>query len=315
MKHRKVVIVGDGAVGSTIAFTLALNKIVKEIAIVDLNKKKAEGDADDIADGGAFLPNPKKIYASSYEDVKDASLVIITAGAAQKVGETRLDLFHKNAQIVSSIMDAVSPFLSPKAIVLMVTNPVDLLTRVAADKLNDKAVTVIGSGTVLDTSRLKNALSRLTGMDPRNIHASIVGEHGDSEIALFSNASVGGVPLQVYFEDKKISLRKIEEEVRQAAYSIIERKGATNYAVAMAVNRIVNAILLDEKSVLTISTPLETELGEEYKGVYLSLPVIVGKKGAEARLPLHLNEKEKTDLTESAKQLKEKYEEFTKMSK
>ena len=198
MQTRKVAIIGDGAVGSSIAYTLMLGHAVNEIAIVDVNKNKAEGDALDMADGMSFLSVPKIIYAGDYEACKDSHIIIITAGAAQKVGETRLDLLNKNASIFTSIITSIKPYIEEDTIVLVVSNPVDILTYFTYKKLGIPANRVIGSGTVLDTSRLKTAISEDTHIDPRSVHTFVVGEHGDSEVAVWSSTSVGGLSLIDY---------------------------------------------------------------------------------------------------------------------
>ncbi len=198
MLSRKIAIVGDGAVGSSIAYTLMLGHVVNEIVIIDVNQAKAEGDALDMADGMSFLAVPKIIHASGYEGCEGASIVVITAGAAQKPGETRLDLLNKNAGIFNSIIDSIKPHLGSDTIVLVVSNPVDILTYFTYKKLGIPSARVIGSGTVLDTSRLKTAIANDTKIDPRSIHTMIVGEHGDSEVAVWSATSVGGLALTNY---------------------------------------------------------------------------------------------------------------------
>ena len=242
---RKVVVIGDGAVGSSIAFTLANGHAVNEIVIVDVNKDKAEGDVLDIADGMSFLSVPKLIKAGGYEDAKDAHIIIITAGAAQKPGETRLDLLHKNAAIMTSIVESLKPHLDPEAIVIVVSNPCDVLSYLAYKKLGLPSSQVFGSGTVLDTSRLKTAISEDTGIDPRNVHTFVVGEHGDSEVAVWSATSIGGLSILDYStqcpECNLSHLDELHDKVRDAAYQIIAKKGATNYAVALAVSRIVSS--------------------------------------------------------------------------
>lgn len=308
MNLRKVSIIGDGAVGSSIAFSLAGGHAVNEIIIVDLNHDKAEGDALDIADGMSLVSVPKTIRAGFYEDIKGSHIVIIAAGAAQKNGETRLDLLKKNASIVLDVAKKIKPHLDEGTLVLVVSNPVDLLTHIVAKELGLPRKQVFGSGTVLDTSRLKVALAKEAGVDPRSVHAFVVGEHGDSEVPLFSSASIGGLPLSLFLEregkDPEV-LKKIHEGVRDAAYEIIKKKGATYYAVALGVSRIVSAVLNDEASVLTVSSYMEDLYGEEGK-IYLSLPAVVSGDGVEKVLLPVLSEEEKEALIGSAEALRSK---------
>ena len=311
---RKVVVIGDGAVGSSIAFTLANGHAVNEIVIVDVNKDKAEGDVLDIADGMSFLSVPKLIKAGGYEDAKDAHIIIITAGAAQKPGETRLDLLHKNAAIMTSIVESLKPHLDPEAIVIVVSNPCDVLSYLAYKKLGLPSSQVFGSGTVLDTSRLKTAISEDTGIDARNVHTFVVGEHGDSEVAVWSATSIGGLSILDYStqcpECNLSHLDELHAKVRDAAYQIIAKKGATNYAVALAVSRIVSAILNDEKSVLTVSTYIESEFGGALEDIYLSLPCVVGSDGVKAILHPSYSKKEQLAILDSGMQLKAKIAEL-----
>jgi L-lactate dehydrogenase len=313
METRKIAIIGDGAVGSSIAYTLMLGHAVNEIVIIDLNKDKAEGDALDMADGMSFLSVPKIVSAGDYSAAKGAHIVVITAGAAQKPGETRLDLLKKNASIMGSVIDNLKPYLDKEAIVLIVSNPVDVLTYFAYKKLGFKSSRVFGSGTVLDTSRLKTAISEDTHIDPRSIHTMIVGEHGDSEVAVWSATSVGGLSLTEYCAkcgkcaDRNMArLNALHDKVKNAAYEIIAKKGATNYAVALAVSRIVSAIVNDEKSVLTVSSLLVNEFDGELKDLYMSMPSVVGSSGVERILRPNYNAEEKEAIIASGKALKEK---------
>ena len=302
---RKVVVIGDGAVGSTISFALMLGHAVNEIVIVDVNKDKVQGDVLDMVDGMSFVSVPKTIKCGDYADIEDAHIVIITAGAAQKPGETRLDLLHKNASIMSSICDCMKPHLDEHAIVMVVSNPCDVLSYLAYKKLGLPSGQVFGSGTVLDTSRLKTAISEDTGIDPRNVHTFVVGEHGDSEVAAWSATSVGGLSLldysAQYGEFNLAHLDELHAKVRDAAYQIISKKGATNYAVALAVSRIVSAVLNDEKSVLTVSTLLQNEFGGALSDIYLSLPCVVGSSGVERILHPSYSKKEQLAILDSGK--------------
>jgi len=313
MEGRKIAIIGDGAVGSSCAFTLMLGHAVNEIVIVDVNKDKAEGDALDMADGMSFLSVPKIVRAGDYSACEGAHIIVITAGAAQKPGETRLDLLNKNAAIFTSIIESIRPYIEKDTIVLVVSNPVDILTYFTYRKLGIDPSHVFGSGTVLDTSRLKTAISEDTRIDPRNIHTFVVGEHGDSEVAVWSATSVGGMSLTNYCEKcgqckggNMQRLNDLHEKVKNAAYEIIQKKGATFYAVALAVARIVSAILNDEKSVLTVSTLLRKEFDGALDDVYLSLPCVIGNKGVEKILRPEYTPEEKDAIIASGKALKEK---------
>ena len=313
MDTRKIAIIGDGAVGSSIAYTLMLGHVVNEIVIIDVNVDKAEGDALDMSDGMSFISVPKIVRSGDYSAIKGARMVIITAGAAQKPGETRLDLLKKNASIMGSILDSVKPNLDEDAIVLIVSNPVDILTYFAYRKLGVSSSRVFGSGTVLDTSRLKTAISEDTHIDPRSIHTMIVGEHGDSEVAVWSATSVGGLSLTEYCakcgkcQDKNMArLNALHDKVKNAAYTIIAKKGATNYAVALAVSRIVSAVLNDEHSVLTVSALLVNEFDGALKDLYMSLPCVVSSVGVEKILRPPYSAKEKEAIIASGKALKAK---------
>jgi L-lactate dehydrogenase len=313
MEPRKIAIIGDGAVGSSIAYTLMLGHGVNEIVIVDVNKDKAEGDALDMADGQSFLSVPKSVKAGDYSAVQGAHILVITAGAAQKPGETRLDLLKKNASIMQSVIEGIKPFIEKDTIVLVVSNPVDILTYFAYKKLGLPASQVIGSGTVLDTSRLKTAISEDTHIDPRSIHTLVVGEHGDSEVAVWSCTSIGGLRLANYcdkcgkcFGHPLSHLEELHAKVKNAAYVIIQKKGATNYAIALAVQRIISAILNDERSILTVSTLLNQQFGGALDDLYLSLPTIVGKEGIAEVLEPDYSEEEKKAIIASGLALKEK---------
>ena len=308
---RKIVVIGDGMVGSSIAYTLVLKKNIQELIIIDVNKDKAEGDALDM--GHAMSLNaPMTIKSGNYEEIKDSRIIIITAGAAQKPGETRIDLLNKNKRIFDSIFENMRPYLNQESIVLVVTNPVDVLTMYTYEHLSLPANQVIGSGTVLDTGRLKYLLSKDTGIDPRNIHAYIVGEHGDSELAAYSVTSIGGVSINEYCsvcgrcpgDRHKEKLENIEEQVINSAYQIIEKKGSTYYGIAMATYKIVEAILDDTKSILTVSSYISNGLDGQIDGVYLSVPTIVSHLGAEKTIWPNYSEEEKQSLIESAIKLK-----------
>lgn len=302
----KISIVGAGFVGSTTAFALMNSGLASEIVIVDLNHDKAVGEAMDLSHGVSFV-KPIAISAGNYEDTKNSDIVIITAGAAQKPGETRLDLINKNYKIMSSIVPEVTKY-SPDCILLVVSNPVDILTYITYKISGFPKERVIGSGTVLDTSRLRYMLSQHFKIDARNIHTYIMGEHGDSEIATWSLTNIAGMNIKEYCSlfcnlcDGSM-MDEIHENVKNAAYEIISKKGATYYAVALAVKRITEAILRDENSILTVSTLLEGQYG--LNDVFLGVPSIVGSDGIKKVLEVPLNETELNKLKASGENLKD----------
>ena len=305
INFRKAVMVGCGFVGSASVFALMQSGLFSEIAMIDADMDKAEGEAMDISHGIPFAKH-MRVYAGNYDDVRDAGIVIVTAGANQKPDETRLDLVHKNVGIFKSIIPEIAS-RDFKGILLIVANPVDILTAVAQTLSGLPENRVIGSGTVLDTGRLKTRLSDHLGVDSRSIHAFIIGEHGDSEIAAFSSANVSGIPLNDFCEMRghyshDESEKNIAEEVKNAAYEIIQRKRATYFGVAMAVKRICECIVRDEKSILPVSTMMHGEQGID--GVVLSMPCIVGSDGIETQVPIKLDEDELKRLKESAEMLK-----------
>lgn len=305
INYRKAVMIGCGFVGSASVFSLMQSGLFSEIAMIDVDKEKAEGEAMDISHGIPFASH-MRIYAGDYEDVRDAGIVIITAGANQKPGETRLDLVKKNVGIFKKIIPMIME-QGFDGIILVVANPVDILTYVAQKLSGLPENRVIGSGTVLDTARLKNRLSEHLEVDSKSVHAFIIGEHGDSEIAAWSSANVSGIPINDFCEMRghyqhEKSTKEIAEDVRNSAYDIIQRKQATYFGVAMAVKRICEVIVRDEKSILPVSTMMHGEHGVD--GVVLSMPCIVGKDGIETKVPFLLNEEEKSQLQESAGVLK-----------
>lgn len=301
---RKVAVIGCGFVGSASAFALMQSGLFSEMVLLDSDGEKAEGEALDISHGTPFA-RPMKIYAGNYDDIVDAAIIVITAGANQKPGETRLDLVKKNVEIFKNIIPQISQ-RECRGIILVVTNPVDILTYTALKISGFPSNRVIGSGTVLDTARMKEILGKMLKVDSRSIHAFIIGEHGDSEIAAISSANVSGTPLDDFCKShgggEIKDLDKIAEEVKRSAYEIIERKHATYYGIAMSVKRICEAIVRDEKSIMPISSIMEGEYGIE--DVALSMPAIVGKDGMESKIPIALNYDELNKLQESAKTLK-----------
>ena len=303
---RKVVMIGCGFVGAACSFAIMQSGLFSEMVLIDADKSKAEGEALDISHGVPFA-KPIKIYAGDYDDIKDASLIIVTAGANQKPGETRLDLVKKNISIFKSIIPEIKK-RDFNGVLLIVANPVDILTTVAQKLSGLPDNKVIGSGTVLDTARLKYELGNHLNVDSRSVHAFIIGEHGDSEIAAWSSANVSGIPLNKFCEmrghfNHDEAMRRIAENVKNSAYEIIEKKKATYYGVAMAVKRICEAIVRDEKSILPISSLMKGDFGIE--GISLSMPAIVGKDGVECLVPIQLNEEEISKLQQSAQTLKD----------
>ena len=302
----KVAIIGSGFVGSTTAYTMMIDGVVSEIVVVDLNKNKAEGDVLDMNHGMSFV-SPVKIYAGEYSDIKGSDIVIITAGVAQKEGETRTALLKRNIKVFDAIIDSMLPYLDEDTLVLVVTNPVDVLTYYTIKKSGLPAHRVLGSGTVLDTSRLKFLLSEHTGIDSRNVHTYVLGEHGDTEVPAFSLTTIAGMSVDDYCQscgecETHTNMDDIAEKVKNAAYEIIEKKGATYYAVALAVDRIVDSILRNENSILTVSSLVEDKYG--ISDVCLSLPTIVNRRGIEKQLVVPLSAEEEDALRKSAESLK-----------
>lgn len=303
---RKAAIIGCGFVGAASAFALMQSGLFSELVLIDLDKERAEGEAMDISHGIPFA-GPMKIYAGDYDDLEDVAITIITAGANQKPDETRLNLVHKNAKIMASVVSEIAK-RDYKGILLIVSNPVDILTHVAQKVSGYPENRVFGSGTVLDSARLKYQLGKHLGVDNRSVHAFIIGEHGDSEIAAWSSANVSGVPLHMMCEmrghfDHDDNTEEIEETVRSSAYEIIEKKDATYYGIAMVIKRICQAIVRDEKSIFPISSRMHGLYGLD--DVVLSMPAIVGANGVETIIPISLDEKEVERLHESANTLRE----------
>lgn len=303
--NRKVAVIGCGFVGSTCAFSLMQSSLFSEMVLIDVNTERAEGEALDIAHGVPYY-SPMNIYAGTYKDLADASIVVIAAGANQKPGETRLDLLQTNVtilkEVVSSIMEQ-----NFNGIIVVVSNPVDILTQVVMKLSGLPKERVMGSGTVLDSARLKYILGHTLDVDPRHVHARIIGEHGDSELAVWSLANISGIHIDDFFRlrgfDNPQAMRKeIENEVRNSAYEIIKKKRATYFGIAPSVTRICEAIIRDEKSIMTVSN-----FWNELQGVHdvvMSMPAIIGSSGVEYQIPLNLNDKEALHLRESAQTLR-----------
>jgi L-lactate dehydrogenase len=305
-KCAKISIIGAGAVGSTTAYALIMAGLATDLVIVDVNKLKTEGEVLDLSHGAGFI-KPVNIKAGDYKDTKDSDIVVITAGAAQKPGETRIDLVNKNVKIFESIIPQVVKY-SPNSILLVVSNPVDILSYVAYELSGFPKERVIGSGTVLDTSRLKYEISKRLGVDARDVQTYIMGEHGDTEFVSWSLTNIQGIKIDQYA--KEINCRyddvvrtEIHENVKNAAYEVINRKGATFYAIGLAVKRIVEAILGDEKCILPVSTLLNDYYG--INDIYLGVPAIVGRNGVEKALKISLSDDEVEKLKISANTLED----------
>lgn len=306
MKTSKISIIGSGFVGSTTAFAIMDSGLASDIVLVDVNRDKSEAEAMDLTHGAAFVKTVN-ITAGLIEDTNDSDLIIITAGIGPKPGETRLDILNKNIPIFKDIVPKLVQF-SPNAIFLVVSNPVDILSYITYKFSGLPSHRVIGSGTVLDTSRFKSILSKQFEVDARNIHAYIIGEHGDSEIAAWSTIKIAGMSIEEYCKLDKLEFNDdfkeyITNEVKHAAYEIINRKGYTNYAVALAVRRITEAILGDEQSILTVSGLLDGE--NNIDDVYMAMPCIVGRSGIRKIIPIPLSTDESEKLMHSAVLLKD----------
>ncbi|WP_314064492.1 L-lactate dehydrogenase [uncultured Vagococcus sp.] len=304
-EKEKIILVGAGDVGSSYAFALVAQNIGRELGIIDLDTGKSEGDALDLSDGLAFT-SPKKIYAATYDDCSDADLVVLTAGAAQKEGETRLDLINKNLKITKGIVDSImaSGF---DGIFLVASNPVDILTYAVWKFSGLPTNRVIGSGTSLDSARFRRALANLTDVDARDVHAYIIGEHGDTQFPVWSHANIGG--LQIYEwvrehpEITEDSLIELVTGVRDAAYKIIQRKGSTHYGIAIALARITKAIFDDENAILPLSVYLDGEYGE--KDIYIGSPAIINREGIKSVLEIPLNDLEKQKMQDSVSTIRD----------
>ncbi len=305
VNDRKVAVIGCGFVGSATAFALMESGLFSEMVLLDVDQARAEGEALDISHGTAFA-SPMDIYAGTYDDIADAGVIIITAGIGQKPGETRIDLVNKNVDVFKGILREIRT-RNCGGILLVVSNPVDILTYVTVKLSGLPESRVIGSGTVLDTGRLKHIIGEKLAVDPRNVHARILGEHGDSELIAWSSAHVAGIPLEDFYHMRERGSydefrRNMSDIVRNAAYEIIAKKRATYYGIAMAVTRICGAIVRDEKSVLSVSNYMQGEYG--ISDIALSTPCIVGKEGIEVRMPPSLNYQEQQELKASAATLR-----------
>lgn len=306
MKDRKVVIIGAGFVGATIGYTLLTKECVREIVLIDINKEKAEGEAMDILHGVPFV-RPTEVYSGDYPDCKNADIIILAAGAAQKPGETRIDLLSRNASVFRSVLQEVIRYCPEEVLLLTVTNPVDILTYITLKITGLSPARVLGSGTVLDTARLRARLSAHTHIDARNIHAYVLGEHGDSEVTAWHAATIAGLPIREYCDRcgqcSGASLGEIRESVKNAAYEIVKKKGATYYAVSLAAERIVRALGGGENSILTVSALCQGEYG--IRDVALSIPRAVSAEGITRCIEIPLSDGERAALYEGADRLRQ----------
>jgi L-lactate dehydrogenase len=302
----KIAIIGAGNVGSTFAFSLMISGLAREIVLIDKNSDLAIGECMDLNHGLSFA-HPVRIYAAGFEGCENADIVVITAGANQKPNETRTDLVNKNVAIFKDIVPAIANY-TKDAILLVVTNPVDILTYVTLKLSGFPANRVIGSGTVLDTARLKYMISDYAQVDPSNIHGYIIGEHGDTELPVWSNATIGGMDIETYCSEyakqgnAKNELKEIFLKVKHSAYEIIKRKGATNYSIALSLVKITRAILRDENSILPVSTLITDYYG--ISDVCISIPSIVNIHGVGEYVKIDLSDEEQNLFKHSANTLK-----------
>jgi L-lactate dehydrogenase len=312
VNRRKVVVVGAGAVGSTFCYALAQSGLAEEITLIDKNEKLVRGQVLDLVHGQPFIPSVS-IHEGNLSDYADAQVIVLTAGATQRPGETRLQLLQSNAVIVRSIVaDVVGQ--NSSAVMIVVSNPVDVMTHVALQRAGWDKGRVLGSGTVLDSARLRHLLSVHCGIDVHNMHGYILGEHGDSEFAAWSLAHVAGMKIKEFCPvcgqcaDWSAELGEIEQKVRDSAYHIIDYKGATCFAIALALVRITGAVLRGENSVLTVSTKLDGEFG--LQNVCLSVPCIVSGRGVERIIESVLSEQEASALSASAAEIRKAIEQL-----
>ena len=306
MNVRKAAVIGCGFVGSSIAFSLMQRGLFSELVLIDANRNKAEGEAMDLSHGLPYAAS-MRICAGTYDDAADCALVILAAGASQKPGESRLDLIGRNVAILKSSIPELTRRLFQGSL-LVVSNPANGLTYAAWRLSGLPARHVIGSGTVLDTARLKYLLGQALGVDSRNVHAAVIGEHGDSELPVWSSANISSMDLDRFCQLRGVlnyrkELDRIEREVRDSAYAIIERKGATYYGIAMAVSRIAQCIVKNESAMLPVSVVLEGQYG--LRDLCLSIPAIVGQDGVETVLEIPLDPEEHEALLASARQLEQ----------
>ena len=306
--NKKVVLVGAGFVGMSMAYSLLNQGGVDELVLIDVNKDKTIGEEMDLSHGLPYAPHKMKIKAGDYDECRDANIVVITAGLAQKPGQSRLDLAVANAKIMKSITESVMAN-GFKGVFIVASNPVDLMSYVVAEVSRMPKSKVIGSGTVLDTARLRYLIAEYLKVSSKNVHAYILGEHGDSSLVPWEHSYVGCKKIIDIMKDNNHpmeDLKKIHDGVWQAAYEIIEKKKATYYGIGMALNRLVKAVLNDENSILTVSTYQNNEYGQE--GMYIGVPAIINKNGVKEILQLKLNEEDQAKFNHSCEIMKENIE-------
>ncbi len=297
--NKKIVLIGVGNVGASYAYALLNQRTpVNELVLIDVNKDKALGEAMDLNHSLAFAPSKMKIRVGDYKDVEDANIVCITAGKNQNKGESRIELFNINKKIIEEIVDNVMKY-NFKGIFLIATNPLDAITKVVYDKAKVKESRVIGSGTSLDTSRLRFLIGEKLEINPENVHAYVIGEHGDSEFVPWSNATIGLNPIKNYLNEKE--LEDIYLEVRDSAYEIINKKGFTNFGIGVCLVEITNAILGDENTILTVSC-----YNKEHN-IFISTPAIIHQNGVKKLIDLNLSTKESELFLKSIKAIKNVY--------
>ncbi len=308
-KGKKITILGTGNVGATIAYTLAIDGMASEILLIDINEKKAKGEAMDILQGTPFCA-PTNIYAGNYEDAVQSDIVIVTVGLARKPGQSRIDLAQANVDIIKSVMPQITKF-APDAVYVVVSNPVDIITYAILKTTQLSECQVFGSGTMLDSARLRSRLAEHVGLNPKNVHAYVFGEHGDTSMIPWSLTTIAGMEMSkycAYICDEhnrcgKEELKSIEDDVRTAGAKVIALKGATFYAVALSVRRICECILRDTDSVMTVSAMIHNQYG--INDVCLSLPFVVGAQGLRRPIIPPLTQEEEALLHKSADALKE----------
>lgn len=310
--NRKIALIGTGMVGMSYAYAMLNQNVCDELVLIDINKDRAVGEAMDLNHGLAFSGSNMKIYAGSYRDCRDADIVTICAGVAQKPGESRLDLLRRNTVVFQSIIEPVTAS-GFNGIFLVATNPVDIMTRITCTLSGFNPRRVLGTGTALDTARLRYLVGDYVSVDPRNVHAYVMGEHGDTEFVPWSQAMIATKSVTELCEESRgeycsSDLENISEEVRTAAYKIIEAKNATYYGIGMALTRITKAILGNEHSVLTVSAMLRGEYGQS--SVFVGVPCIINQNGIQRVLPLKLNEEELHQMQMSCQTLKRCYDEL-----
>lgn len=304
MKMQKIGIVGCGNVGATIAYTVMQSRLFSEIVLIDKNEEKARSEVMDLSHCLSFVA-PMSIYQGTYEKLHDAGIVVVAAGANQEDGEDRLSLAEKNAKIIGDIVPRIAA-VNKECIILLVTNPVDILSYEAYRLSGFDSNRIIGSGTVLDSGRLKYLVGERLNVDHRNVHTFIIGEHGDSELAVWSSANISGIDLDDYLHvcgARMGDLYGMYESVVSSAYEIIRGKGATYYAIAQAALRIIRSIVRDENTILPVSALVSGQYGID--DVYLSVPCVVGKSGVKHILEIPLNDDENARLQKSAAQLRQ----------